>query len=195
MTVLSFRKLKHWPGVIALSVCAGTTAWILERLEEQNIPREAVGPDEPDSYMENFVRTAMDERGRLESRLRAKRMFHYPRDDTTQLLQPTFELYSDNRKAPWFARADSGWIGAGNDAVLLYGNVSVWRQNPKGLREIEVQAPDLRILPEKRYAETDSATTIITPTSVTNGIGMRARLALGLVELLKNVRTHYAEKR
>ncbi len=194
MTVLSFRKLKHWPGVIAFSVCAGTTAWILERLEGQNITREAVGLDEPDSYMENFVRTAMDERGRLESRLRAKRMFHF-RDDTTQLLHPTFELYSDNGKAPWFARADSGWIGAGNDVVLLHGNVSVWRQNPKGVREIEVQAPDLRILPEKRYAETDSAATIITPTSVTNGIGMRARLAFGLVELLKNVRTHYDEKR
>ncbi|MGH8508471.1 MAG: LPS export ABC transporter periplasmic protein LptC [Gammaproteobacteria bacterium] len=58
-----------------------------------------------------------------------------------------------------------------------------------------MQAPDLRILPKKRYAETDSATTIITPTSVTHGIGMRARLTLGLVELLKNVRTHYDEKR
>jgi LPS export ABC transporter protein LptC len=194
VTVLSFRKLKHWPGVIALSVCAATTAWILERLEEQNIPREAVGPDEPDSYMENFVQTAMDERGRLESRLRAKRMFHFS-DDTTQLLHPALELYSDNPKAPWFARADSGWVGAGNDTVLLYGNVSVWRQNADGLREIEVQAPDLRILPKKRYAETDSATTIITPTSVTKGIGMRARLAFGLVELLKNVRTHYDEKR
>ncbi len=194
MTVLSIRKLKHWPGVIALCVCAGTTAWILERLEEQNITREAVGPDEPDSYMENFVQTTMDERGRLESRLRGKRMFHFS-DDTTQLLHPNLELYSDNRKKPWLARADSGWIAAGNDTVLLYGNVSVWRQNREGVREIEVQAPDLRILPKKRYAETDSATTIITPTSITQGVGMRARLAFSLVELLKNVRTHYDEKR
>jgi len=172
-----------------LLALAGASAWLVYRLD-QSAPRAARPQShEPDSYMEGFTRTAMDERGHVKTRLYAERMFHYPDDDSTRLARPRIEILDDG--PPWYAAAETGFVDAKGEVVLLHGEVRIWREDAAGGRAIEVITTRMRVLPTTRYAETDDPVTLVTPESVTHAVGMRGDLRFNRLELLKQVRSRY----
>jgi lipopolysaccharide export system protein LptC len=75
--------------------------------------------------------------------------------------------------------------------VLLLGKVRAWRESATGGVAIDIRTRDLRVLPESEYGETDKPVTIRTPASETRGLGMRAFMNEGRVELLADVTTVY----
>ncbi|MGH8565444.1 MAG: LPS export ABC transporter periplasmic protein LptC [Gammaproteobacteria bacterium] len=172
-----------------LLALAGASAWLVYRID-QSEPRAARPlSHEPDSYMEGFTRTAMDESGQVKTHLYAERMFHYPDDDSTRLTRPRIEILDDG--PPWYAAAETGFVDAKGEVVLLRGEVRIWRDNASGGRAIEVITTRMRVLPTVRYAETDDPVTLVTPESVTHAVGMRGDLRSNRLELLKQVRTRY----
>jgi lipopolysaccharide export system protein LptC len=185
--------LNRWSTIVVLLLLVGITSWLLIRLDKDNRITKAIGRHEPDSYMENFTRTEMDENGRLKSRLQANYMVHFSDDDSTELVRPRLEIYSGDTK-PWQITAERGWVNANHEVILLYGEVYLWRNNSKEERELEMITTDLRVLPKTEYAETDNATTIITPLSITNAIGMRLDLGTDRLELLSRVRSRHEVK-
>ncbi len=142
--------------------------------------------------MEGFTRTAMDDRGQVTTRLYAERMYHYPDDDSTRLVRPRIEILQAG--PPWYAAAETGFVDAQGEVVLLRGEVRVWRDDAAGGRALEVITTRMRVLPARRYAETDDPITLVTPESVTHAVGMRGDLRYNRLELLQEVRTRY-EKR
>lgn len=140
--------------------------------------------------MENFVRTTMDVDGRIETRLRASVMLHYPHDDSTRLTRPVLEMHNSRRR-PWHITADHAITDADDDSIMLEGEVHIWRNGDSGMREVELVTTDLRVEPDSNYAETADPATIITSSAVTKGIGMRAYLAEDRLELLHEVKTRY----
>ncbi len=172
-----------------LLALSGASTWLVYRID-QSEPRAArPRSHEPDSYMEGFTRTAMDERGHVKTRLYAERMFHYPDDDSTRLTRPRMEILQDG--PPWYAAAETGFVDATGEVVLLRGEVRIWRDDKAGGRAIEVITTRMRVLPTTRYAETDDPVTLVTPDSVTHAVGMRGDLRFNRLELLKQVRTRY----
>lgn len=185
--------LKHWSIPLVLLFCVGVTAWLANRLDpERGAPRKAAS-HEPDSYMKEFTRTAMDENGNIKNRLRATLMTHFPDDDSSELVSPRLEIYNGDAK-PWNVTADRAWASAHHDVILLYGPVNAWRPDDVGGREVEVITSDVRVLPETKYAESEHPTTITTAESVTHGVGMRARLGINRLELLERVKSRYERK-
>jgi len=177
-------------AILLLSLLVGGSAWLLDRLEE-DAPRVAAPQrHDPDWYMEDVTEHAMNAAGELERKLVAERMVHYPDDGSTELVRPRLELYNGDPE-PWHVVADRGWVSAGNEVILLYGEVEIWRNHQDGGRELEVLTTDLRVLPEQQYAETDNAATIRTRTTVTQAVGMRARFAASRLELLQRVTSRY----
>jgi lipopolysaccharide export system protein LptC len=181
--------VRHWSAALVLLALAGASAWLVDRID-QSEPRAARSEShEPDSYMEGFTRTAMDERGHVKTRLYADRMFHYPDDDSTRLARPRIEILDDG--PPWYAAAETGFVDAKGEVVLLHGEVRIWREDAAGGRAIEVITTRMRVLPTTRYAETDDPVTLMTPESVTHAVGMRGDLRFNRLELLKQVRSRY----
>ncbi|MGI0015718.1 MAG: LPS export ABC transporter periplasmic protein LptC, partial [Nitrososphaera sp.] len=130
---------------------------------------------------------------RLKNRIQADYIVHFPGDDSTKLLRPRLEIYNGNAR-PWHVTAERGWVNANHAVILLYGEVHVWRNDGKEERELEVITTNLRVLPKTEYAETNNAATIITPSSITNGIGMRANLGIERLELLSKIKSRYEVK-
>ncbi len=185
-----------WRGFIVglLLLMLGVTSWLrfsLDRGEGAAPGGEGRGPD---SYMKRFIRTDMDTDGKVKSRLRAEYMEHFAEDDSTTLTKPRLEVYNDHHPHPWHVSAEKGWIGKDSELIRLTGDVHVWRIGEDATREIEIIAEDLRVFPKNDYAETENAATIITPTSTTSGMGMRANFIFNRVELLQKVKTRYEKK-
>ena len=74
---------------------------------------------------------------------------------------------------------------------MLHGEVEIWREGDEGQRTLEILTRELRVLPQEKYAETDEAATINSPTSVTTSIGLRANFAHDRLELLERVRSRH----
>ena len=182
--------MNRWLIVLVLISCVLATAWVLQGLDEKQAPAPQTERGDPDFYMENFVRTAMNEQGALKERLYADFMVHYPDDDSNELVRPRMEIYNGS-ETPWQVMADRGWVAGNNEVILLYGEVEIWRSGANGEREFEVLTRDLRILPEDEYAETDAFTTINTRTSVTTAIGMRAKFGTPRIQLMSEVKSRH----
>lgn len=181
--------VRRWSAALVLLALASASAWLVYRID-QSEPRAARPQShEPDSYMEGFTRTAMDEHGHVKTRLYAERMFHYPDDDSTRLARPRIEILEDGPS--WYAAAETGFVDAKGEVVLLHGEVRIWRDDAAGGRAIEVITTRMRVLPTTRYAETDDPVTLVTPESVTHAVGMRGDLRFNRLELLKHVRSRY----
>jgi lipopolysaccharide export system protein LptC len=116
----------------ALGVFAAATLW-LQIQHQEDTPKYVVVKErhDPDYYIENFVQTGTDETGELKYTLKAERLVHYP-DDNTALLDKPHLIQYEQGKAPTHTTAESGWVSADGDEVLLTGNVRITRGKAPG---------------------------------------------------------------
>jgi lipopolysaccharide export system protein LptC len=81
---------------------------------------------EPDYHVENFTSTAMSEQGEPRYVLRAKKLTHYPDNDTSLLEKPELIQYAPGTSAT-HTTADRGKIYNDGKELLMLGNVRVTR--------------------------------------------------------------------
>lgn len=185
--------IRRWlPGMLLLALTAAS-GWLYQALQREPGAIERADRHDPDFFMTNFVTRVMDKTGSLERELSADRLDHYPDTDTNELLAPSMKLYRGPEVA-WQVVSERGWVSADQDVVLLQGQVTIWQDGENGERRLEIITRDMRVLPESEYAETDQAALIRTPRGETRGVGMRAYLDRGRLELLSQVRTTYDQK-
>ena len=180
----------NWVSALLFVALGVATYWIWQQIDEDDGRVVQIRAHEPDYFIEEMVRNTLDETGALKNVLYADLVTHYPDDDTTELARPRMEIYNGNTD-PWYVIADTGWVSSGNEVVVLHGQVEIWRQDEQGQREFEVLTSELRVLPQEQYAETADAAKIISRTTVTNTIGLRANFAHDRLELLKQVKSRH----
>ncbi|MFN2308501.1 MAG: LPS export ABC transporter periplasmic protein LptC [Gammaproteobacteria bacterium] len=177
--------------VIAL---AALSSWWLYHQVMQAPPAQEVQDQNPDAFADTIDLSSLDADGRLASRLWAKRMLHYPQDDSSTLEAPYLEVYRPD-EPPWQVRARSGRISAGGAEIRLEGNVDIQRAGNATIRPVQITTTVMRVFPEREYAETDAAVTFRSTGLVARSLGMRAYLDQGRVELPARVRaTHQPQE-
>ncbi len=180
------------PMAILLGLALGS-GWLVKKLDPALEAADRPASHTPDYFIENFTTTRMDKAGKPERRLQAKTLAHYPDTNTDELTEPYLLLYTDTGQ-PWEVRSERGWLSKNSDVVLLLGKVHIWRKDAKGEMALEIHTHDLRVTPKAEYGETDKPAIITTKTTRTRGVGMRANLIQGRVELLSQVTTKYAKR-
>jgi lipopolysaccharide export system protein LptC len=181
-------------AVVAFVAVAAVATWFVQRLALHVGEPVAGDVGAPDLYMEDFVTTTMGVGGKPWRRVEARYMAHYPETDTKELSEPYIILYREEGE-PWHVRSERGWVSADDEVMLLLGPVHIWRNSATGRRVMDIHTEDLRVLPDTDYGETDQPVLITTPTSETRGLGMRAWLAEGRVDLLSRVTTVHEPRR
>ncbi|MGH8602373.1 MAG: LPS export ABC transporter periplasmic protein LptC [Gammaproteobacteria bacterium] len=168
----------------------GLTSWTLQRLDQGAVDPQLRPKSGPDSYMEHFVRMAMDENGRIETQLRAPYMAHFPVDGHSELTKPTLDVYNA-RGNPWHASAERAWVSGAEDVILLFGKVHLWREDSSGNREWDLFTGKMRVFPKQEYAETKNPVTIVGKNTVTRAVGLKADLIRDRLELSSRVRSRH----
>jgi len=164
------------------------SAWILNQLVEKEDEFKSATLHAPDYYMEDFTTTSMDEEGKLKNKLYAVYMAHYSHNNTTELLKPKLEFFR-NHKPPLSMTADKGWVTAGNEVILLNGNVEIWENDEAGNISLQINTDKAKILVNQNYAESEGYTKITTNKVITTGVGMQAYINESKLLVLNDVHT------
>lgn len=174
--------------LLAIALAAAGSWWLYQQAASEQARLEGRERHDPDAFADDIDLRTLDAHGTLEHRLWAKRMEHYPDDDSTTLDAPVLEVYRPGEPT-WRARARQGRVSSGGAEILLEGGVDIQRAgNKTGLRPVHLTTSKLRVFPDRDYAETDVAVTYRTTDLEVRSLGMRAHFDTGQVELPARVR-------
>lgn len=173
--------------LLVIGLLALLSGWLYQQVQQGRPPIDGSQRHDPDAFADDFDLSTLNAEGRLAHRLWAKRMEHYPDDDSTALTEPYLELYRPAAK-PWQARALQGWVSAGGAEVLLEDQVKIHRPADTQQPAADLHTRKLRIFPDRDFAETDAAIDYRSAGLKVEAVGMRAYLDQGRVELLGQVR-------
>lgn len=141
-----------------------------------------------DHFAVNYSKTNMNEAGLSENSLMADFAAHYSDNSETELTRPVMTINKANLP-PWVMRSKSGIISADGRTMFMNGEVMIDRAATEKVRKVSIKTRNLRIQPERYYAETDEWAEMVSGLDTISGVGMKLFYQDPLyIELLANVK-------
>lgn len=173
--------------VIASAISfAGLLLYLSEYWEGGQVPSLFTDSDvthRVDLYLINPRGLSYDEQGQVSYRFRAEYLQQLQGVDLALATRPVFTGYR-RQGDEWTARSERGEIRQTGEDVTLIDNVVIDNANDGA----SLLTTELQLFPQRKYARTDAAVHLTGPGSVTDGVGLRADLAMDRIELLAQVR-------
>ena len=193
-------RLRAWSALLPLLLLLAAAYWL--NLQVQPLPAKADHNKrhDPDFIVNNFSATTLNEQGTPRFMIAAKKMLHYPDDDTTLLEAPQLTSLLPNRPA-LYVSASNGSISGKGDEVFLRDEVKIIRAASgqsygRGQSELVFTTTYLRIIPDLDLADTDQAVTLTDAHTRINAVGMRLDNKARVIKLLSQVTsTHDVAKK
>jgi lipopolysaccharide export system protein LptC len=159
-------------ALIVLALLAGLSFWLKKSVELPEAARDGKFRHDPDAIAENFEVRVFDDQGRLQQRLRAPFMQHFPDDDSSELKTPLLERFRPD--APALAiSSDEALVSSKGEVVNLRNNVVARRAATADRPELIARMPDLTVRPDDGLAWTASPVEITEAQSWLRGVGMQ----------------------
>ena len=121
-------------------------------IEDQPEPQNFDQRHDPDYYIENFTATGLDKNGARRFVIKAKRMAHFPHDDTALLDFPEITQFQEGAP-PRHTYADSGWMNSTGDEIIMTDNVRIVVESTEDTAGGTIKTKRLRILLTKNEKE------------------------------------------
>jgi lipopolysaccharide export system protein LptC len=173
-------------SLVLVAGLAGLTMWLEHIVQAPARSSPNALEHDPDFIVEQFTATSHDKAGRPESRLTARRMTHYPDDDTTELEEPRLVQFRAPGP-PVRISAERGTVTKDGEEVRLYGNVLVVRDGTKGRPELRMETTYLQVFPKQDVARTPEAVVITEGDSRLSGVGLDYNTRTRVLELKARV--------
>ncbi|HSC11118.1 MAG TPA: LPS export ABC transporter periplasmic protein LptC [Rhodanobacteraceae bacterium] len=175
-------------AVVALATQA--VVWFLAPREEESA---FVGPPRSDYTLTDFTLDSLDEQGQHSFSMTAPRMARRQDDGSIYITTPDYDIV-DNSGNVWKGKSESAWVNKDGTIMKLLGHVDMHRIATEKVTPVQILTRDLTVLsdpkvknsqqPRERRMETAELTTVIDPTTVAHGVGMKANMTLKIVEFL-----------
>ncbi len=151
-----------WLPLAILGLLVAMTLW-LNQLVQPGVarPNGALRHD-PDTVVERFDARKLGEDGRVLYTLAARKMVHYPDDDSAFLESLTLEAF-EPRQPKMTITADHGRLEQGGDRVWLEGHVVMVRDGDANMEPMHIATNQLLVLPDVGVARTSSEVTLTSP--------------------------------
>ncbi len=175
-------------ALVTLLVVA--TTW-LSRKSGQPTPTARPDAEEvTDYFIHGFEGTVTGPNGHPSHHLKADSLAHYTHSNITVLEQPDLTVYRKPGEE-WHIQSQRGQIKGDdiNDVVVLEGKVILSQHSKQ--QPLKLRTESLRLYPERRYAETQSAVDISAPGGRIKGVGMKVFGDEGRLQLLSDIRGTY----
>jgi len=121
--------------------------------------------------VENFSARKLGVDGLVLYTLAARKMVHYPDDDSALLETVKLEAF-EPRQPKMTATADRGRLEQGGDRVWVEGNVVIVREADAKAGRARLTTEKLLLLPDEGIARTNEAVTLESPEGHAHAIGM-----------------------
>ena len=181
-----FSRARYWLPLLPLIGLLGITYWLNQQVQPEPSKPDSSKRHDPDAIVENFSATNLNEQGAPSFIMAAKKMLHYPDDDSTTLEEPRITLLSTGQPAI-HASARSATVSSKGDEVILHDEVEVQREASKKQDGYKLQTQYLRIFPDKNLADSDRAVTIVDAHNIIHATGMELDNNTRTLKLLSQV--------
>lgn len=179
--------------IALLTLLLGLTFWLQSATEMESSFSDSLLRHDPDYFVENFTVRRLDETGSLQNMLVAKRMVHYPDDDTTELTEPQLSFVKGSR--PFKLTARQGLIGADAREIAFVGAVRGERAATATSPAVVIATSHLTVLPDDEIARTRAAVTITQGASVVRATGMEMDNKTQVLKLHNQINSTIENKR
>ena len=144
-----------WLPLAALAFLVGLTLWLNQLVQAPVARADGSLRHDPDLIVESFNARKLGEDGRVLYTLAAKKMVHYPDDDSALLESVTLEAF-EPRQPRMTLTADHGRLEQKGERVWVEGNVVITRDGDARNETARLMTDQLLVLPDEGIARTDS---------------------------------------
>jgi lipopolysaccharide export system protein LptC len=140
-----------WLPLAALGLLVALTLWLNQLVQPPAGRADGSKRHDPDLMVENFSARKLGVDGAVMYTLAARKMVHYPDDDSSLLESLRLEAY-EPRQPPMTITADSGRLEQGGERVWIEGNVVVVREADARSEGARLTTDRLLVLPDEGIA-------------------------------------------
>lgn len=188
MTLAS--RARYWLPLLPLLGLLAGTYWLNQQVQPDPGKPDSNKRHDPDAVIENLSAIKLNEQGLPRFILAARKMQHFPDDDSTTLEVPRITILSPNQPAI-HSVARRGAISGKGDEVFLYDDVEVLRNASARREELRVHTEYLRIVPDRNLVSTDRAVSIVEGRNTLHATGLEMDNNARTLKLLAKVRSEY----
>jgi lipopolysaccharide export system protein LptC len=179
-------RWRAWVPALLLSLLAALTWWLDQKVQPVG-PHDGGSSADPDFVAENFEAKRMNEDGSERYSVVAKKMEHYPVDNSAVLEEPRLTHF-DPDKGPVSIRANSGVVSSNGETVDFRDAVQVRRAPFGGDPEMTLTTSFLHVIPDKDLVLTDREVTLTHGNSTLKSVGLEFNNKTRQLKLLSNVK-------
>lgn len=148
-----------WLPLAALALLVGLTLWLNQLVQPSGARADGNKRHDPDLIVESFNAKKLGEDGRVLYTLAAKKMVHYPDDDSAVLEYVTLQAF-EPRQPRMTVTADRGRLEQKGERVWVEGNVVVTRDADARNESARLMTEKMLVLPDEGIARTSSEVTL-----------------------------------
>lgn len=153
------HNLEAWTPVAVVLLLAMVTAWLWRVVESNPLPEGRRPNHDVDLIMERFAARQLGDQGQVRYTLNARKMVHYPDDDTSHFDDVLFTSLEPNAPAVT-VRSERAIRSGRNDEVIFTGNVVVTREPTQDQPMTVVNTSVLKIYPQRGIGISDQPVVI-----------------------------------
>jgi lipopolysaccharide export system protein LptC len=183
-------QIRHWLLLLPFLGLLGITYWLNQQTQPELAKAGESQRHDPDAIVDNFSATRLNEQGKPRFIMSAKKMLHFPDDDSSTLEMPHITSLSAERPAI-LASAQRGTLTSKGNEVFLHGEVKVLREAGAQQDKITLQTEYLHLLPDQDLLDTDRAVTVIDTHHTVYAMGLEMDNKARTIKLLSQVRSEY----
>lgn len=186
-------KLHYFTALLVVILLAIASTWVFESIKKNPFIKKEIVRHDPDYFLENFTATTMDLQGKLNYKVTAIYLEHYPDDNSMTLQYPIFTFYKNEVKR-WTARADEALIFQETKTIYLTGNVVMIQlaNKKENLKLATLTAEQLTIEANENRLHTKTKIKLVQGNNHIQAVGMKADMSINKIEFLSKTRSHYA---
>jgi lipopolysaccharide export system protein LptC len=184
------QRLSAWFPVILLAAVAGVTVWLDRQLQPPERAGEGKTRHDPDYVAENFSSTRTGPDGAPRYTLSARRMVHYPDDDTTYLDAPKLVNFRGSG-ATVTVTSKNAMLSSNGENAYLTDDVRLVRSAYADKSEMTMLTSYLHVIPDDDIAETDKPVEIHDANTLITSVGLEFNNKTRILKFLSNVRGRY----
>lgn len=183
-------RLTAWFPIVLLAAVAAVTVWLDRQVQPTEAASNGKARHDPDYIVDNFTVTRIGPDGAVGYRLNARRMLHYPDDDTTFLEAPRLVNYR-GAKVTVTVTSKTATLSSNGENAYLNDDVRLVRSAYGNRSELTVQTTWLHIIPDSGIAKTDKPVRIQDATTLITSNGLEFNNNTHIMKFLSNVRGRY----
>lgn len=184
------ERLRNWLMLVPLLLLLGATYWLSLQVQPASTGSNKDLRHDPDYIIDNFTATSLNEQGKIRFVISAKKMLHYPDDDTTHLEAPHLESLAAERP-PVRMSAQSGELSHKGNDVYLRNDVVIVRPAFENKSELTFSTNYLHVDPNNDTVDTNQAVTMVDARTKLNAVGMELDNNTRTIKFLSSVRSVY----